>query len=296
MAFLAVVESGSFTRAAERLGCSKTYVSKQVSSLEQALGAKLLHRTTRRLQPTETGTTYLDYCRRLRETLSEAERAVSSLRTEARGRVRLSVPTTLGMELMAEMLVALHAQHPELEVDLDLDLDPGAQPREAAETDLALRFTREPDPALVAKPLAVLHDWVVAHPSLLQRHGTPAKPADLARLPCLSNSRYKGEEQWLLTKDGKQQPVEVRHWLRINNDPLMKRLALEGQGFARLPAFLVLNEVDRGELVQVLPEWELAPTPLYLVYPDQRPLPRKVRATVDFVADWFTRRKAGTLV
>ena len=293
MAFLAVVESGSFTRAAEQLGCSKTYVSKQVSSLEQALGAKLLHRTTRRVQPTETGTTYLDYCRRLRETLSEAERAVSSLRTEVRGRVRLSVPASLGAELMAEMLAALHAQHPELEVDLALD--PGTPSSEGAEADLALRLAREPDAALVARPLAVLHDWVVAHPALLRRHGTPARPGDLARLPCLGDSAAQGDEPWLFVRDGAPQPVEPRPWLRANSPALVKRLALEGQGVARLPAFLVLNEVDRGELVQVLPDWELPSTPLYLVHPDQRPLPRKVRATVDFVADWFLRRKAGVM-
>jgi DNA-binding transcriptional LysR family regulator len=287
MAFLAVAECGSFTRAAERMGCSKAYVSKQVAALERALGAKLLHRTTRRLQPTETGAMYLEYCLRLRETLGEAERAVSNLRTEVRGKVRMSVPTTFGMEFMAELLLALRQAYPALEVELDLS----TQQRDlvAEGIDLAVRFTRSLDSRLIAKPLAVLHDWVLGSPAALRRHGTPQHPRDLAQLPCLSNSHFKGDEQWLFMRDGEQAVVDVRHWLRVNNYPLMKRLTLLGDGFAKLPAFLVQREVAAGELVRVLPDHELPSTPVYLVFPDQRPLPRKVRAAVDFVAEWFRR-------
>ncbi len=285
MAFLCVVECGSFTQAGEKMGCSKAYMSKKVSALERALGTKLVHRTTRRLQVTETGAMYLEYCQRLRETLNDAERAMSNLRTEVRGRVRMSVPTTFGMEFMTEPLLALHHAYPELEVELDLSM----RPRDlvADGIDLAVRLSHTLDPRLIAKPLTVLHDWVLASPSALLRHGTPSHPRDLTLLPCLSNCHFKDDEQWLFSHDAEQSVVDVRHWLRVNNYSLIKRMTLHGGGFAKLPAFLVRQEVAAGELVRVLPDHELPSTPVYLVFTDQRPLPLKVRVVVDFVAQWF---------
>lgn len=285
MAFLCVVECGSFTQAAEKMGCSKANMSKKVSALERALRTKLAHRTSRRLQVTETGAMYLEYCKRLRETLNDAESAIANLRTEVRGKIRMSVPTTFGMEFMTEPLLALHQAYPELEVELDLS----TRPRDlvADGIDLAVRLSNTLDPRLIAKPLAVLHDWVLASPVTLLRHGTPSHPRDLALLPCLSNSHFKEDAQWLFTHNAEPSVVDVRHWLRVNNFSLIKRMTLHGSGFAKLPAFLVRQEVAAGELVRVLPNYELPSTPAYLVFPDQRPLPRKVRVVVDFLVKWF---------
>lgn len=285
MAFLCVAENGSFTLAAEKTDCSKASMSKKVAALERALGTKLFHRTTRRLQVTETGSTYLEYCQRLRETLQDAERALSNLRTEVSGKVRMSVPTTFGMAFMAELLLALRKAYPDLEVELDLS----TRPRDlvADGIDLAVRLSQSLDARLIAKPLAVLHDWILASPATLKRHGTPHRPEDLAPLPCLSNCHFKDDAQWLFMRDEEQVVVDVRHWLRVNNFPLIKRLALLDGGFAKLPAFLVRQEVASGELIRVLADHQLPSTPAYLVFPDQRPLPRKVRVVVDFVSKWF---------
>lgn len=285
MAFLAVTECHSFTRAAEQMGCSKAYVSKQVQALERSLGVKLLHRTTRSLRPTETGALYAEYCGRLRDTLSEAERAVSNMHTEVRGRVAMTVPTTFGMEFMGDLLRALHDSLPEMEIDLDLN----TRQRDliADGIDVAIRFSRTLDQRLIAKPLGVLQDWVVAAPSALLAYGEPKQPQDLSGIPCLSNSHFKGDDQLLFTQGAERQGITIRHWLRLNNFPLMKRLALGGMGFAKLPAFLVQREVASGELIRVLADYELPSTPIYLVFCDQRPLPRKIRATVDFVSEWF---------
>jgi DNA-binding transcriptional LysR family regulator len=285
MTFLSVSECGSFTRASERMGCSKAYVSKQVQALERSLGVKLLHRTTRSLQPTESGAVYLEYCLRLRNTLSEAERAVSNMHTEVRGRVTMTVPTTFGVEFMGGLLRALHETLPEVEVDLDLS----TRQRDliAEGIDMAIRFSRTIDQRLIAKPLGVLQDWVVAAPAALLAFGEPKHPQDLAGMPCLSNSHFKGDDQWLFIRGANHQAVNVRHWLRLNNYPLMKQVALGGMGFAKLPAFLVQREVENGELKRVLIEYELPSTPIYLVFCDERPLPRKIRVTVDFVSEWF---------
>lgn len=287
MAFLAIMESGSFTRAAEALGCSKASVSKQLAQLEQALGAKLLHRTTRTLVTTESGAVYLAYCKRLRDTLNDAERTVHSLRTEARGRIRMTAPTTFGIAFLTQALQALHDKHPEIEVDLDLSTAPRDLVAEGY--DLALRLSPAPDPRLIAKPLWASHDWIVAAPSVLDSAGPPARPSDLETRPCLCNTHFPSDDLWLFTRDAEIEVARVKHWLRMNNYPLMRQAALAGMGIAKLPAYLVADDVAAGRLQRLFADHALQPTPLYLVFTDQRPLPHKVRVAVDHLVAWFTR-------
>lgn len=287
MAFLAVAEQGSFTKAADALNCSKAYISKQVGFLEQALSVRLLHRTTRRVTPTEVGLVYLDYCRSLRDTLGEAERSVSSLRDEVSGRIRMSVPMTFGIQVMSELLTALHAEHPALTLDLDLSADP--RDLAAGRYDLALRFSPNIDPNLIAKPLGHFDDWIVAAPALIAQHGSPSEPNELADKPCLSNPHFVDHQRWVFTRDGLQQTVPVQHWLRMNSFLAMRQAALAGLGYARLPVYAVEDDVRRGSLVRLLAGHALPSTPVYLVFPDQRPLPRKVRVAIDHVCQWIER-------
>ncbi|MFT3857742.1 MAG: LysR family transcriptional regulator [Aquabacterium sp.] len=285
MTFLAIAELGSFTKAAERLGCSKAYASKQVSALEEALSVKLLHRTTRQVRPTETGLLYLDYCRRLRETLSEAERVVSNQHGEVAGRVKMSVPTTFGIEFMCDFIVSLHAAYPAIEIDLDLSTE--LRDLVDGRYDLALRLSPTVADHLIAKPLGVVADWVVISPALAQRHARIAHPLDLQGLPCLCNSHFDDDGQWLFIRGRHSEVVQVGHWARMNNYPLMRRAALADVGLAKLPAYLVQHDVAAGRLHRVLADWELPHKPVYLVFPDQRPLPRKVRAVIDHFSEWY---------
>jgi len=291
MALLAVAEHGSFTKAAEALNCSKAYISKQVGFLEQALSVRLLHRTTRSVTPTEVGLVYLDYCRSLRDTLGEAERSVSTLRNEVSGRVRMSVPMTFGIQVMSDLLSALHDAHPALTLDLDLSADP--RDLVAGRYDLALRFSPNIDPRLIAKPLGNFDDWIVASPAFIAQHGTPTLPIELAGKPCLSNPHFVDHQRWVFTRDGVQQAVTVQHWLRMNSFLAMRRAALAGLGHARLPVYVVEGDVRDGNLVRLLADHALPSTPVYLVFPDQRPLPRKVRVAIDHVCDWIERYLSG---
>lgn len=293
MTFLAIAELGSFTKAAERLGCSKAYASKQVSALEEALSVKLLHRTTRNVRPTETGLVYLDYCRRLRDTLSEAERTVSNLRGEVAGRIKMSVPTTFGVEFMCDFIVSLRQTYPAIEVDLDLSTE--QRDLVAGRYDLALRFSRTVADHLIAKPLGLVEDWVVLSPALAARYGLIAHPLDLQALPCLCNSHLADDEQWMFIREGCSQIVEVQHWARMNNYPLMRRAALADVGLAKLPSYLVQGDVAAGRLLRVLADWELPHKPVYLVFPDQRPLPRKVRAVIDHFSEWYLAGRGRSL-
>lgn len=289
MAFLTAVEQGSFTKAAETLGCSKSYLSKQVSQLEKALGIQLLYRTTRRISLTEAGRTYLDYCKQLKETLSEAERMVSGLRQEVSGKLRITAPNTFAHTYMAEMLMAFRQRYPAL--DIEFDVSRRQHDLIAEGFDAAIRQGQIQDERLIAKPIGVQEDWLVAAPTLLQQIGMPATPADLAHKPCIVNSHYKGETQWLFLQGEQRATVDIAPWLSINDYPLIRRMTLAGGGFAKLPRYLVEPDVRTGVLVRALPAYQLPHSPLFLVFPQRKPQPAKVRALIDFIEAWFKTQR-----
>jgi DNA-binding transcriptional LysR family regulator len=289
MAFLTAVEKGSFTKAADTLGCSKSYLSKQVSQLEKALGVQLLYRTTRRIALTEAGSTYLEYCKQLKRTLQEAERTVSGLRHEIAGRLRISAPNTFAHTNMADMLMAFRQRYPA--VDIELDLNRRAHDLIIEGYDAAIRTGHIQDDRLLAKPLGVQEDWLVASPGLLQRLGMPAVPHDLLDKPCLINSQFMGENKWLFLHGEERETVEIAPWLAINDYQLIRCVALANGGFARLPRYLVEPDVRTAMLVRVLAEYQLPHTPLFLVFPQRQPQPPQVRVLIDFVDAWFNPRR-----
>jgi DNA-binding transcriptional LysR family regulator len=283
--FAEVVAAGSFTRAAQRLRLSKAQVSKRVAELEAALGLRLLHRTTRRLALTDAGRLYLDYARTLGDTLDEAERAVSALRSEVAGRLRLTAPMAFGDAVLVDAMLEFQRMHPGVEVELDLSI----QRRDliADGYDLALRQARTLEPSLVARPLGVLRDLPVASPAVVAAHGPIDAPDDLARVPCVINSHFPDDPHWLFERDGETTSVSVRGPMRTNHFAGIKRAAMAGAGIARLPHFLVARELEDGTLVRVCEGWSLVSTPLYLVYPDRRHQPLRVRAFIDFLMQWM---------
>lgn len=285
MAFLATVEHGSFTKGAEALNCSKSYLSKQVSQLEKALGVQLLFRTTRRVTLTEAGQTYLNYCRKLKQTLEEAERTVSCLRQEISGLVRLTVPTTFGSIYMADLLLAFRERYPAVEIDLDLSRE--QRDLIAGGFDVAIRSSSTLDERLIAKPLGTRNDWLVASPATVQRWGAPAAPQDLTDKPCIANHHATGDIKWLFEGESGQHEVMVKSWLNINDYPLILRVVLADGGFAKLPRYLVEPDVVSGKLLRVLNNYELPQYPLFLVFPQRLPQPPKVRALIDFIDTWF---------
>jgi len=179
--FAEVAEQASFTRAAERLGCSKAHASVTVSALEAALGVQLLHRTTRRIDLTAAGRAYLDYCRQLRDTLIEAEHAVSAVGGEVAGTLRLTMPSSFGEVFLADIAREFLREYPG--VRLEADVSVARRDLAGDGYDCAVRATRAVDPSLVARPLGVLREAAVATPRLLAQYEVPQVPQDLARLP-----------------------------------------------------------------------------------------------------------------
>lgn len=287
LGLLTVVESGSFTRAAERLGVSKALVSKQVQALEAALGVRLLHRTTRRIALTDAGRLYLDYARQARELLGDGERAVSAVRTEVDGLLRLTAPTSFGDAFLVDLLADFRARHPQVRFDVDLSIEQRDLAGEGL--DFAFRMARTLDPSLVARNLGVVRELIVASPGYLARDAPDGidDPMQLDKLEALRNRSFRDDGQWTLQRGDDSVTVPVRGALAINHFIGMRRAAVRGLGVARLPRYLVLDELRDGRLVELLPGWRLPATPVALVYPSREHLPQRARTFRDFVVEWF---------
>lgn len=281
--FARVAEGGSFSRAAELLGMSKSAVSKHVAALESHLGARLLYRTTRQVSLTEEGRAYLDRAVRILEDLEEADSAVSTLRAEPRGTLRLNCALSFAIRHIAPALPEFHALHPKLAVDLELN-DRFVDLVEEG-YDLAVRIGELEDSTLIARRLANVPVLFVAAPGYLRRCGTPSRPGDLAEHACLLYRGRGSGREWLAGTGETARRVKVSGPLVANNGEAIKAAAIGGLGIARLPAFILDDEIARGTLVEVLPAFRPAPIPVQAVYAPNRHLSAKVRAFIDFFAE-----------
>lgn len=292
-AFVALADAGNFTRAAARLSRSKAWLSKQVSALERALGAQLVMRTTRRVALTESGKLYLEYCRSLKETLGEAERAVSAVNSEVTGTLRLTAPLTIGDVFLAELIVAFQQRYPAVRVDLDLSIV--RRDLVAEGYDIAIRSTRTLDETLVARPLGVLRELAVASPAFLAGR-TFAAPASLAGVPAVANSSFRDDAHWVFERGGATESVSMTSRLSVNSYSAIRRAALAGAGIVRLPLYMISDALDAGTLVRVCDGWELVTTPLYLVYPQRRHQPLRTRVFTEFLLRWFEQPERRALL
>ncbi|GAB3355791.1 LysR family transcriptional regulator [Lysobacter tyrosinilyticus] len=287
LGLLTVVESGSFTRAAECLGVSKAHLSKQVQELEAALGVRLLHRTTRRIAVTDAGRLYLDFTRQARELMGDGERAVSAVRTEVDGLLRITAPTSFGDAFLVDLLADFRARHPQVRFDVDFSI---AQRDLVGEGyDFAFRMTRTLDPSLIARGIGVMRELIVASPGFLAQHAPQdiSDPGQLSALEAIRHRSFRDDGQWILQRGEECVTVPMRGSLAINHFIGMRRAALRGIGIARLPRYLVFDELRSGRLVQLLPEWRLPTTSVSLVYPSREHLPQRSRVFRDFVVEWF---------
>ncbi|MGB0670097.1 MAG: LysR family transcriptional regulator [Rhodospirillales bacterium] len=280
--FARVVEAESFSEAARRLGISKSAASKQVSRLEDRLGARLLNRTTRSLSLTDAGADFYDRASRILADLEEAEQAVSSLQAAPRGRLRVNAPMSFGIRQLGPILPSFTALCPELRVDLELT-DRYCDIVEEG-FDMALRIAELPDSTLIAKRLAPARRAIVASPDYWDRHGRPQHPSDLADHPCLMYSLLQTGADWTF-KDGIR--VRVDGPIRANNGDVLRGAVLAGQGVCLAPTFMVGDDLRAGRLEAVLCDYEDDDRNLYAVWPQTRYLAPKVRAFVDFLLDAF---------
>jgi len=286
-AFVAVVESGSFTAAADRLDLAKSAISRRVAALEERLGVQLLRRTTRVINLTESGKSFYEHSARILADLDEAEAAVQQAHGELRGVLKVALPLSFGVRHMCKPIAAFARMHPRIRFELDLN-DRRIDLVEEG-VDLALRIGRLEDSSLIARRLFDVRTVVCASPQYLHAHGTPETPEDLRRHDCLaySNLPEPGRWQW---KDaaGGTHSVQVNIVMHASSGDFLANAAAHGLGIAIQPTFLASEAIRRGNLVPILTDYEWPVSPAWAVYPPTRHLTYRVRAFIDFLVERFS--------
>ena len=284
---IAVVETGSFTAASERLGLSKALVSKYVAVVEKRLQVRLFNRTTRRLAVTEAGHNYYQQALPLLQEFNELEDSVGS--DSASGLLRISAPVAIGEMLLAPKLPQFLQQQPNIQIELKL-ADRRINMLEEG-IDIRLMTGTPNDSNLVAKSLGYLPSALCASNNYLQQHGTPQEPADLSQHSCIIDSNFRIGAHWPLTsKSGERTTVEVNSRIAANSPKAVKAIAVADGGIAIVPRFIIEGELNSGELTEVLPRYSSLEFGLHALYPHRRYLSKKVRAFIDFLGREISTR------
>lgn len=284
--FCAVVDSGGFVTAAERLGVSTSAASRLVAQLESHLNVRLLHRTTRRVKPTEAGEAYFERCRQWLVDLEETEAVISGEAHQPRGRLRLTAPTSLAINRLGDAFVAFSRRYPA--VELDLALSDYTVTFEEEGVDLAIRVGQVGSDTLVARRIGQARLLLAASPDYLRQHGLPQSPHDLVEHQALMYTFSSTGGVWTLQDGGGQSHrIKVRGALSSNNGLMLAQLAAAGGGITAAPDFLLAPWLQEGSLVEVLPEWNRTVLPIQAVYPTRRYLSARVQAMIGFLVEWF---------
>ncbi|MGS1079697.1 LysR substrate-binding domain-containing protein [Pseudoxanthomonas beigongshangi] len=284
-AFVRVVETGSFTKAAETLQASKTRVTQLVQQLETHLRVKLLHRTTRRVNVTADGAAYYERVVRLLGDLDDAETSLSAASASPRGRLRVDVPAPLASLVLVPALPDFHARYPEIQLDL------GASDRKVdlvdENVDCVVRGGELTDPSLRARHVADLPLGVYAAPAYLARAGTPAHPQALEdglhRIVSYRSSRIRSTLMSPLRRGGEEVRVQGRHALSVDDGNAYLAAGVAGLGVLWLPHYMAHAPLARGELVRLFEDWRLDAMPLYVAFPPSRHVSRKLRVFIDWI-------------
>ena len=281
LAFVRVVETGAFSRAAERMGMSKSIVSRRVKRLEQGLGARLLTRGAQGAQPTDVGSAYYERAANVLTELEAAEEVVAEAVTQIAGPIRLAAPLSFGVQYLAPALAEFAAANPK--VELDVSLDDRVVDLIGGGFDLAVRIGSLPDSALVARRIAPVRKVPVASPAYLAERGRPEHPRDLSAHDIL----LYANEQWRFRVGKAWEYVRGRPRMRADNGEMLRAAAIGGLGICVLPSFIGASAFQSGELVPLLADFPMEESGLHVVMPPGRATTARVRALVEFLASRF---------
>ncbi|MDQ2083869.1 LysR family transcriptional regulator [Xanthobacteraceae bacterium Astr-EGSB] len=279
--FVHAADAGGFTQAARRLGMSKSGVAKSVVRLEERLGVRLFHRTTRRFALTLDGQVYYETCARVLSELDDAEATLSRHRLEPRGRLRVDLPLIFGRRWVLPVLLDIAARYPQLA--LDVSLTPRHSDLVEEGIDLALRFDDlEDNSTLIARHLGTQNSVFCASPDYIARHGCPASLADLDAHSCnvLTRSR-QALPWWFLDDKGKPFARTVSGRLSFDNSDAVCEATVAGQGICLLARWLVADHLRSGRLRQIMPDVRTRGFPIHAIWPRGRHMPSKVRVVID---------------
>lgn len=283
-AFVRVVEAGSFTKAAETLGMSRTSVTQLVQQLESHLRLKLLNRTTRKVNVTLDGAAYYERVVRLLADLHDIEHNLPGASPAPRGLLRVDVPSPFANMILVPALPAFHARYPEIQFDL------GASDRKVdligENVDCVVRGGRITDESLVARHVGDLQLGVYAAPSYLARAGTPAHPAELQDAPHhIVRFRWTNGLPYAMHRGAETVKIAGRYVLAIDDGNAYLTAGLAGLGALWLPDYMAREHAASGALVRLFPDWRIDPMPLYVAYPPNRYLGKALRVFIDWIAE-----------
>lgn len=282
LAFVRVVETGAFARAGERMGISKSIVSRRVARLEEQLGAKLLTRTARGAQPTGIGQAYFERASNILAELEAAREVVAEAVTQVAGPIRMSAPLSFGTEYLAPALADFAKLHPKVELDVSLedrkvDLAGGGY-------DLAIRIGNLADSSLIARRITTIRAAILASPDYLAARGRPDHPRDLNGHDLLVYTNLGPSQQWRLKIEGKWETIRGNVRLRADNGEMLREAACAGLGIVILPTFIAAPAIEKGALEVLLRDHPLEESGLHVVMPPGRAATARIRALVDFLA------------
>lgn len=284
--FVAVVETGSFARAAERIGTSSGQASKLVAKLEADLGVRLLHRTTRALSTTDVGRAYFEGVRDILSEFKALDASVRNASGVAAGRIRVSVPLSFGVTTLAPLLLEFARLYPEIQLDVGFTDRAVSLVEEGY--DLAVRVGMPEDSSLIGRRLCDMRVAICGAPDYLAEHGAPRVPADLTRHACLIDTNMRESFLWRFrSPEGLAISVPVSGRLRFSNTEACLRGAEVGLGLAAVPLFLSAAALREGRVVRLLQDYEDHTRGVHVLYPAGRHLALKVRVLVDFLAREF---------
>lgn len=283
-AFVAVVETGSFTKAAEKLGITPSGVSRQVSRMESALSAVLIERTTRRQTTTLVGMAVYEQCRNMLDSAKEAVQASESNATEAKGRLRISAPKAFAKQVLEPFLLEFMNLYPAISLQVqvtDLRIDPAYQ-----DVDLVFHVASQPYEHLVCKTLGTIRSVLCASPVYLAERGTPNSPEDLVDHDCLPLGFFDGDNVWSFQQGGRKLAVTIGGRYINNHSEMRLKGVKQDLGIGLFPDFVVRDSLEKGDVVEVLKDWQLNSDfqgGVYMQFPAMRFMPNKLRVFIDFM-------------
>ena len=278
--FVTVVDLGSQSAAADHLDLSRPVVSRYLAELEDWVGARLMHRTTRKLNLTAAGSEILPRCRQMLDLSTDMQAAVSEPDEVPRGLLRISVSTSFGQAQLADAMAAYVKRYPGVSIDMQM-LDRTVNLVDER-IDLAIRTSNDLDPNLIARRLTVCRSVICASPAYLLEHPTPLRVEDLSQHNCLTHS-YFGKSLWHFEEDGEQVSVPVQGNISANEASTLLRAAMAGAGVAMLPSYQAGVHIQSGDLIRLLPHAEPRQMNIYAVYASRKHMPAALRSMLDFL-------------
>lgn len=284
--FVQVIESGSFSGAATELGHAVSHISKAITKLEKRLGARLINRTTRSLSLTDVGQVYFEKAKQIVSDAYEAEQSITQLQDSPTGRLKISLPNSFGQSHMQPIVTQYLLQYPQ--VKLQVDFSSRLVDVIGEGFDLCVRMGQPQSSNLISRKLLDFEFITVATPEYFDKYGQPKHPHDLKSHLAIKYMYNQVPVTWEYRNENNETiHVDVENLVECNNLPMQKTLIMNGLGIGRLPSFMCDQELQNGQLVRVLAEYEKSSQSAYLLYPHRLHLSAKVRAFVDLAIDYF---------